>query len=271
LIEDSQKVSLGLVAGIKGNVFNMSFSSPFGGFHYRNENLYISAIEEFLDMLCEYFRNTGIEKAHLSLPPAIYQESMNAKFVSALLRNDFSMDLPAITNWIELDKFEGKFSHRSSREYYNQALKKDLNFKVLNELSDKDSAYDLIKKNREKFNRPIYMQLDDILNTGKLWPVEFFGVSNSENELVSSGIFYHFSRNIAYAVFWGDNDSGRPLRAMDFLIFKLIEHYKSAGFKYIDLGISTESGIPNEGLLRFKETHESVSSLRYSFTWEISK
>jgi hypothetical protein len=271
LIEDSQKVNLGLVAGIKDNIFNTSFSSPFGGFHYRNENQYIGTIEEFLGLLCDYFKYNGIEKAHISLPPAIYQESMNAKLVNAMLRTDFRMDLPGITNWIELDKFEGKFMHRSSREYYKQALKNELTFEVLNDLPAKESAYDLIKKNRERFNRPIYMQLDDILDTGKLWPVDFFGVYNTKNELVSSAIFYHFPKNIAYAVFWGDNETGRPLRAMDFLIFNLIENFKSAGFKYIDLGISTESGVPNEGLLRFKETHESISSLRYSFTWEATK
>ncbi|MCB0806728.1 MAG: hypothetical protein KDC05_13095, partial [Bacteroidales bacterium] len=71
---------------------------------------------------------------------------------------------------------------------------------------------------------------------------------------------------ITYAVFWGDSENGRPLRAMDFMLFNLWNHYKDRKFKYIDLGISTESGIPNSGLLRFKETHDCTSSLRFSFS-----
>lgn len=267
LIEDQSKVSIGLVAGIKNNVFDTSFSSPFGGFHYKNENLYISTIDEFLGLLITYFESTGITKAHLSLPPAIYQESINAKLVSAMLRNGFSMGLPEITSWIDLHQFEGKFSHRSSREYYNQAIKNKLLFKALSDIDEKEAAFDLIKKNRARFNRPIYMDFDDIMSTGELWPVDFFSVTNTAGTELASGIFYQFPGKIAYAVFWGDNENGRPLRAMDFLIYNLITHYKSTGFKYIDLGKSTESGVPNEGLLRFKETHESVSSLRFSFNW----
>jgi hypothetical protein len=53
---------------------------------------------------------------------------------------------------------------------------------------------------------------------------------------------------------------------MDFLVLQLWSHYKALGYRYIDLGISTESGVPNEGLLRFKETHECVSSLRHTLT-----
>jgi hypothetical protein len=54
---------------------------------------------------------------------------------------------------------------------------------------------------------------------------------------------------------------------MDFLVFNLWSHYKAAGFTLIDLGISTVEGIPNEGLLRFKETHECQSSLRFTLKW----
>jgi hypothetical protein len=86
--------------------------------------------------------------------------------------------------------------------------------------------------------------------------------------MVASAIFYRFTSNIAYAVFWGDNLLGRSLNAMDYLIFNLWNHYKSLGYIYIDIGNSTEYGIPNETLLRFKEIHECDSSLRFRFSYE---
>ena len=267
LVENEEKVSIGLIAGIKEGVLDTSFSAPFGGFHYRNENIYISKIEEFLEHLKSYLNKNNIQKAILSLPPSIYQESFNAKIVNIFLRFGFTMELPEITSWIDLQKFDGQFSHRSSREYYNQAVKNNLNFKPLSDIHEKRTAFDLIKQNRARFNRPIFMDFTDIISTGELWPVNFFSVTNADGTILSSGIFYQFPCNIAYAVFWGDNEEGRPLRAMDFLIYHLITHYKSEGFKFIDLGKSTESGIANEGLLRFKETHDARSSLRYSFSW----
>jgi hypothetical protein len=54
---------------------------------------------------------------------------------------------------------------------------------------------------------------------------------------------------------------------MDFLALNLFNHYKKLGFKFIDIGISSEAGIPNEGLVRFKEIHNCTSSLRFSFSW----
>ncbi len=86
--------------------------------------------------------------------------------------------------------------------------------------------------------------------------------------MVAAAIFYQFQKNIAYGVYWGDNLFGRKLKSMDFLSYNLWTYYKSLGFKYIDLGITTESGIPNEGLLRFKENHECNSSLRFRFKYQ---
>ena len=115
------------------------------------------------------------------------------------------------------------------------------------------------------------MTFDDIIATGDLWPVDFFKVTTSSGTLVASAIFYRFDSGICYAVFWGDNEEGRHLRAMDLLAFNLWSYYKKLGFRYVDLGISTERGIPNEGLLRFKESHEATSSLRYKFILDIGK
>ena len=269
LVENKQKVSIGLIAGIKNNMLQVPFSAPFGGFHYRNESIYINKIEKFIENLLVYSKKQGIKEISLTLPPPIYQQSFNAKLVNTLIRIGFEMALPDITNWIELKYFNGKFSHRNSREYYQQAIRNNLSFSLLDGLDEKKSAFELICQNRIGFGRPIYMNFDDIIRTGELWPVDFFSVNNSDGKMLASGIFYQFPKKIAFAVFWGDNEIGRPLRAMDFLVFNLLDYYKSSGFEYIDLGKSTESGIPNEGLLRFKETHECFSSLRHSFIWKV--
>lgn len=269
LVEDQPKVHIGLVAGIKDGVFNTSFSSPFGGFHYRRESIHVSMIEEFLEELIQYLKNNNIKKANLSLPPSLYQESFNAKIINAFIRLGFTMQLPEITCWINLNNFSGRFSTKSSREFYNQAVRNQLQFNILNDIDTKRAAYNLIKQSRARYNRPIYMDFDNILSTGKLWPVDFFGVTSTTGEVLSAMILYRFPNKIVYASFSGDTEEGRPLRAVDFMFFKIIEHYKSEGFWYIDIGISTESGMPNGGLLRFKEEHEAVSSLRFSFTWEL--
>jgi hypothetical protein len=268
LVDESDKTIIGLIAGIKNGVLFSPFSAPFGGFHFRNENMYISEIDSFLFSLKEYIRSQDLKGIEITLPPDLYHLSFNAKTVNSLFRNGFQSKVPEITNWVDLFRFNGKFSQSNSREYYRQAVRNGLSFDLSSDEDEKMEIYDLICQNRAKFGRPIYMTLKDIQDTGNFWPVDFLKVSTADKTIVASAIFYRSHPDICYAVFWGDNEAGRPLRAMDFLTFNLWTHYKNIGFKYIDLGISTEAGIPNEGLLRFKESHESVSSLKYRFFWQ---
>jgi hypothetical protein len=112
------------------------------------------------------------------------------------------------------------------------------------------------------------MSFEDLQKMKSICQNDYFAIIDSKSNLVASAIFYRAHHSIVYAVFWGDNEIGRPLRAMDFLLFNLWAFYKNLGFEYIDLGISTENGVPNTNLLRFKETHECTSSLRYTLFWQ---
>lgn len=267
LVRETDKVSIGLVAGIKDEILKSPFSAPFGGFHFRNDSVYISEIDRFINGLKEYAINQQISQILITLPPSIYCQSINAKVVNSLIRSGFTMSKPEITNWVDLSSFNGRFSHENSRNYYQQAIRNRLSIKILENQDTKQAAYELIVENRSHFGRPIYMTFDDIMKVSELWPVDFFGVYSQDGQMAASAIIYRFTDLISNTVFLGDNETGRPLRAMDFLVFNLWSHYKASGFEKIDLGISTEAGIPNEGLLRFKETHECISSLRFTFSW----
>jgi hypothetical protein len=268
LIDKSEKTSLGLVAGIIKNTIKSPFSSSFGGFHFRNSNHHAEKIDNFLKLLINYVNLNELDGVEITLPPDIYQQNMNAKLVNAMHRVGFKMETPDITNWADLSRFNGLFSHRKSRNYYNQAKRNGLTCTQVETPIEFEAVYRLIKENRKRFGRPIYMTLNDILETGNFWPVDFFTVKEPRDRLCAAAIFYRAHPDISYAVFWGDNEEGRPLRAMDYLSFCLMEHYKRLGYKYIDFGTSTESGTPNNGLLRFKETHECASSLRFKFIYQ---
>lgn len=267
LAEDSEKKDVGLVAGVKDYVIISPFSAPFGGFHFRNEIIHCSEIDKFIQSIKEYILEHSLRGIEIILPPDLYHPTFNAKTINSFIRNGFSASTPDITGWVILDNFREVFTQKNSREYYRQAVRNNLSFGVITDITEKNAAYNLISENRSRFGRPIYMSFEDVLKTAELWPVDFFKVINRQNELVAAAIFYRSHPVICYAVFWGDSDQGRHLRAFDFLAFNLWSFYKALGFKYIDLGVSTEAGIPNEGLLRFKESHESVSSLKYKFSW----
>ena len=270
LIENAEKVYLGLVAGIKDGMLISPFSAPFGGFHYRHSNINIREIDHFLSLLQSYIVSQGLTKIEISLPPDIYDPSFNAKMINAFIRSNFSMATPEITNWIDLIKFTGVFTNVNTRNQYNQAVRFNLSFSQVSKTNEKLAVYELIRQNRERFGRPIHMSFRDLQNTEQLWPVDFFIVRDSEQNNLAAAILYRVHPKIIQTVFWGDNEQGRSKRAMDFFSMNLWNHYKQSGYEFIDLGRSSISGIPDEGLLHFKETHGCTSSLRFTFSWNPS-
>lgn len=267
LISDDTKPSLGFIAGIRNKRIISPFSAPFGGFHFKSENVYPSEIENFLHELKQFITDQGFDGLDITLPPGLYHPTFNSKLINVMIRSGFEMPVPEITSWIDLKKYPGDFTQRNSREYYRQALRNALVFKKVDSEKEQKEVYELIRKNRERFGRPIFMSFGDVLNTIKLWPSDFFKVSALDDQILASAIIYRYHPDICYALFWGDNEPGRPLRAMDFLAWNLWSYYKNLGFSYLDLGISTESGLPNEGLLRFKESHDATSGLRFTFRY----
>ncbi len=269
LIDEGDKKEIGLIAGIKAGMLISPFSAPFGGFHFRNQNVSISEIEGFIKSLQQYIVSQQLKGIELILPPNIYHETFNAKMINSLLRMGFHSSIPEITNWANLNQFKEEFTQKKSRQYYHLAIRNELSFSITDDIEDKMKIYDLICQNRAKFSRPIYMTFEDVINTSHLWPVDFFKVTTREGSLAASAIIYQCHPAICYAVFWGDNETGRPLRAMGFLVFQLWSHYKRCGYSYMDLGISTEQGNPNEGLINFKESHDATSSLNYKYLWYV--
>ena len=268
LVPEGEKASLGLIAGIADGTLRSPFSAPFGGFHFRNELVYVNEIDSYVTSLKSYITAKGLNGLDIILPPDLYHQTFNAKITNALIRNGFDQEIPEVTSWIDLNRFNGTFTQKNSREYYRQAVRNGLIFESVTDLNGKYDIYNLIRENRARFGRPIYMSFDDIIQTGLLWPVDFFNVHSQEGQIYAGAILYRNHPKICYTVYWGDNEAGRPKRAMDFLSYNLFSFYKKNDFIYIDMGISTENGIPNEGLLRFKETHEAESSLRFRFKLE---
>lgn len=267
LVDDDNERGLGLIAGYKDGVLLSPFSAPFGGFHFRNEIIYVDEIDSFLSALKDYIDNKKYSGIEFISPPDLYHVTFNAKVINAFIRLGFKLEIPDITGWIDLRNFKGSFTYKNSREHLRQAFRNELRFSVVTDNVEKISVYNLICENRARFGRPIYMTYDNLLDIRKLWPVDFLKVCNKDKTIVASAILYRNHPEIVYAVFWGDNEIGRSLRAMDFLAFNLWTYYKEQGFKFIDVGTSTEKGLPNIGLIRFKESHEASSSLRYRFSY----
>ena len=267
LIDSDDKVSIGLIAGVKDNILCSPFSAPFGGFHSIHDDVFYSDIYNFLVQLKEYAVNQSLKMMTITLPPNIYNSSINAKFVNAFVRTGYTMEIPDIVNGVDLNLFNGTWERKKVVEAYKSAVRNDMTFSNLTDEKLMEEAYEIIVNNRIMQDRNIYLSFSDLMEVNKLFPVDFFSVKNSEGLSVGAGVFYRGYKKIVQGIFMGDLIPRKAAGVIDFLILNIYNHYKKLGFEYIDTGLSSKLGIPNEGLIRFKEIHNSISSLRYTFTW----
>lgn len=266
LVNSDKDVCIGLVAGIKDNSLLAPFSAPFGGFHYKYEAIFYNQIYDFILGLKRYITDENIETIKITLSPNVYNPCINAKLVNAFVRLGFTMNTPDIISYMDLRHFDGEWCKSEVRQNCNRAIRNGLTFShVIDEASIKD-AFDIISGNRTGQKRHIYMSLNDLLEVNSVIPVDFFLVRNMRGDNIGSGVFYRGHKKIVQGIFVGDLLSSRNLGAMDFLFLNVFNYYKENGFDFIDLGKSSSDGEPNVGLIRFKEIHNCISTLGYSFS-----
>ena len=266
LVDSGKDVCIGLVAGLKGSTLLAPFSAPFGGFHYKYEAIFYDRIYDFLLKLKEYISSENIDEIKITLSPNVYNPCINAKLVNAFIRLGYTMQAPDIISCIDLRHFEGEWVKSEVRQNCNKAIRNELSFNIAKEEESIKEAYKIISANRSGQNRHIYMSLKDILEVNKVIPVDFFLVKNMRGDNIGSGVFYRGHEKIIQGIFVGDQLSSRKLGTMDFLFLNVFNHYKEQGFDFIDLGKSSSEGEPNVGLIRFKEIHNCISTLGYTFT-----
>lgn len=259
--------SMGLLVGLKDGVLSSPFSAPFGGFHYTHEYMFYNLVYEFLSDLKEYVAHEGFEQVSVTLPPDLYQVNMNAKLVNAFIRSGFTMEVPDILNWVNLRDFDGVWNKKEIGQHCRKAIKYGLVWSMATSMDEMEEAYQVIHRNREGLGRKIYMTLEDILEVKKKFQVDFFIIKEANGNCVGAAILYRGHERIIQGIFMGADLEKRNLGVTDYMYMNIYNYYKELGFHYIDMGTSSLQGEPNPGLLRFKEIHNSETSLRYTFTW----
>lgn len=263
----SNDTSMGLIAGLKDKELCAPFSAPFGGFHYTHEHFSYEVVYDFIAGLKDYLREQGLHKLNIILPPDIYQNNMNAKCVNAFIRLGFKLLIPEITNWIDLKKFDGNWVKPTVAQNCRKAKNNQLSFHVVTDKQSINEVYMIIFRNREVQGRKIHMSLNDIVKVNTVMPVDYFLIKDKNDESMGAGIFYRGHEKIAQGIFMGDDLDNRSLGIMDLLYSSIYDYYKKMDYDYIDLGSSSLNGEPNIGLIRFKEIHNCVTSLKYTFSW----
>ena len=262
------KARLGICLGEKDGVLKSPFSAPFGGFSYNADDHKFKCVEEAV-VLLEEFASKNNKKLKVTLPPDFYGSAIINETVSSLIRSGFKVshiDMNYQFYIKDFDSYTEKIDSKS-RNKLNQALQSDFSFIKLNSSLDADveRAYKVVKANREYRGFPLRMPLQAVLDTIKIIEADFFVLTVDGQDAAAAQVF-HVASNVVQVIYWGDTPGFSEKKVMNLLAYKVFEHYKNQGnVEIIDIGPSTENGIPNHGLCEFKENIGCKTALKYTF------
>lgn len=268
------KVRLGICFGQKDNLLKTPFSAPFGGFSYNTDDHKFQAVEEAVALMLDFAKKNNLD-LKITLPPDFYGSSIINESVSALLRSDFSLKYVDVNYQFyvkDFENYEAKLDSKT-RNKLHQSLRADFNFIKLDSNNEEDvaRAYAVIKANREWRGFPLHMSLQAVLETIKIIPADFFVLSVDGVDAAAAQVF-HVSNSIVQVIYWGDAPDFYDKKVMNLLSYKIFEHYaKDGNVGIIDIGPSTEFGVPNHGLCEFKENIGCKTSLKYTFEYVLNE
>ena len=263
LFKDS-KTRLGLILGQNGDMAMSPFSAPFGSFSFLTHDLHQQHIDEALDLLDNFLVSKSLNAIKMTLPPLCYDNLFLPKLVNSLNRHGYrnsSVELNYIFQTCLCDHCYENILHRNAKKNMHVSLKQNFQFK---KTTDIKSAYEVIAINREAKGFPLRMTLEQIEKTIEIINCDAFVVEFEQN-FIAAAIVFHVAKDIVQVIYWGDIPAYSPMRTMNFLSYKIFEYYKNTGIRVVDIGPSTENGIPNFGLCEFKESIGCSVELKFVY------
>ncbi len=267
LLFRNTKLRLGMIVGERENGLYVPFSATYGGFSF-NSVVSCQYYDEACCELREYAKKIG-KSLYITLAPPIYNSTDNAKTFLGFVRAGAKINYTDYNQYFELSKF-GHYEETLDSKVKNKlrnALSGDLVFTKLDSKNPSEvaRAYEVIRINHAERGFPLRMTLQNVLDTIRIIPADSFVVSDVEGKDVAAAQIFHTSKEIYQIVYWGDDPKYSYVKPMNFLSYKVFEYYYNQGnVKILDIGISTEDGIPNYGLCEFKENVGCSAVLRYS-------
>jgi hypothetical protein len=250
--------------------FSSHAGSTFGGPVIHKKYYDALSIIEMVKSLENNIIENGFQKIILKITPDLFCEEKSDVLQYVLTYCGYSSYVE-LSTYIDFNDYGNEIIenlNRAQRKRLNQALKNDMQFKILNLDKDIYDFYAILEKNLARIDvKPVH-SIENLLNfkNSRLKDiVEFYGIY-LENRIIAGGMMFKFGSVIHAQNLNGDSDY-LQYNSMPYLYYCVINHAKENGYEKLSWGISTEKRgtVLNESLLSFKESFGSKYALNRGF------
>lgn len=245
---------------------------PFGACFVTHDPLPTSLADAVVATTDDALSGLGIERTRVTLPPAAHEPGRHAEWMNAYLRHGYQALTPDLNFHVHVDGVSLPDRMNSgNRAVVRTAERKGMVARLLDP-DERSRAYDVNVENRLRRGRPVTMTFDALLAMDAALPgaLRWFGVFAAER-MIAASICMRLSPDILYVFYLGDVDGVAKLSPVTLLVAHVHEWCRAQSIALLDLGIATEGGVPNEGLMAYKRNLGFEVSPKYTLTKELRR
>lgn len=205
----------------------------------------------------------GAKSIQIKLPPAYIEGQMNFGAYTTMIQ-DLNFHLILSEDFV-------KNLHLSAHRRLKKAQKAGFTATHWENLN-LDTAYQFIAEARKRKGYPLTLTCEQFQEMFALFPANYaiFIVKSPTDEIAALTVTVKINAQVLYNFYPADAEKYLTYSPMIFLLEYLHTWAGRQGFEVLDLGIATENGVQNEGLIRFKEHLGAIKSLKNTLMYVCS-
>ncbi|MCX8491644.1 MAG: GNAT family N-acetyltransferase [Cyclobacteriaceae bacterium] len=240
-----------------------SARSPFGSFIIPEDVIDKSSLKALIEVVLLEAESLAIESIEIKCFPEVYAPQKAKAVCDVLFAVGFRLKYKEITQLLLIDQALNLNADR--RRKIKQCTEHQFSFRELATASLPE-AYNLFLQSRRNKGYPLTMTLQDFFDEFTKFPLRYklYGVWDGD-QLIAASVVVIINDEILYYFFSGDNLAYRNSSPTSYLVYHLYQLARRMNYKFIDLGISTDRGILNNGLYYFKKSFGAIDSFKLIF------
>jgi len=268
-----------LVSGQK--VLKSHPGSSYGGALFDN-TVGVNKVKEVIENIIEYSICRGFSAIEMRLPEHIFCNTLSGELEFILTYLDFKIVQTELSSAVCLvaknfSDIESNFSYDTKRSY-NKAKNSGMLLVAKPEEWPCDVDiwniyWGMLYNNlQEKHRASPTHSVAELIKLKELFPEDInLFCSFIKDKLISGTLVFKCNKEVAHTFYIAQDYNYQNFRPLNLVFTNLIYTLYKQGFKYLNFGISTESGgtAINEGLFRFKEGFGARGAVRRYYRKEL--
>jgi hypothetical protein len=222
---------------------------------------------EVLDSLRAWCVDRGLAGARIAQTPGYYGAERDDLLEYCYRVAGYDLERHELTHVVPLAEDPAEGFSESARRNLRRATSVGL---TAEPSADLRASYDLINTHLTKLGGGTSVSGEDFLALASLFGDRIWTMSvKRDAEEIAAGVFYALSNECLLLFWWAHLESEQKSRPVNYLAYEVMRRAYSEGFKYFDLGTTSENAVLKEGLARFKESLGGVGRLRRVYSMSV--